>query len=216
MPSSPSPRAYRALARDPHVLAVVMLALDVVVVAVDRFARHLERRQVPPQRREDDVHHRVAVGRRVALRPAHRLDVVVEVLARLPRNRRDRGREGSSCRRSASRRASSMKYVPMALPMPRLPECSIAHTRPASSRQTSMKWLPPPERAHLARPVLRAREALLELRMPVQDLLQPALEGLARLRRARGPPCAGRARPERRARSGRTRASGSPRRAGPR
>ena len=32
----------------------------------------------------------------------------------------------------------------MALPMPRLPECSIAQTRFSSSRHTSMKWLPPP------------------------------------------------------------------------
>jgi len=30
------------------------------------------------------------------------------------------------------------------LPVPREPECSITHTAPASSRQTSMKWLPPP------------------------------------------------------------------------
>ena len=32
----------------------------------------------------------------------------------------------------------------MALPMPRLPECSITQTRFSSSRHTSMKWLPPP------------------------------------------------------------------------
>ena len=32
----------------------------------------------------------------------------------------------------------------MRLPMPREPECSITHTRSSSSRQTSMKWLPPP------------------------------------------------------------------------
>ena len=32
----------------------------------------------------------------------------------------------------------------MALPTPREPECSMTQTRPASSRQTSMKWLPLP------------------------------------------------------------------------
>ncbi len=37
-----------------------------------------------------------------------------------------------------------MKYEPIALPMPRLPECSITQAASASSRQSSMKWLPPP------------------------------------------------------------------------
>ena len=37
-----------------------------------------------------------------------------------------------------------MNQVPMRLPMPREPECSIAHTRSASSRHSSMKWLPVP------------------------------------------------------------------------
>src|SRR5688572_28768305 len=32
----------------------------------------------------------------------------------------------------------------MMLPVPREPECSITHTASASSRQSSMKWLPPP------------------------------------------------------------------------
>ena len=40
--------------------------------------------------------------------------------------------------------ASSMKYVPIRLPTPREPECSMNHTRSASSRHTSMKWLPVP------------------------------------------------------------------------
>jgi hypothetical protein len=37
-----------------------------------------------------------------------------------------------------------MKRWPIRLPMQREPECSITHTVPASSRQISMKWLPPP------------------------------------------------------------------------
>ena len=37
-----------------------------------------------------------------------------------------------------------MNIVPMKLPTPREPECSMNHTKPASSRQTSMKWLPVP------------------------------------------------------------------------
>ena len=57
----------------------MLLALDVVVVAVHRLAGDLEGRQMPPQRLEDDVHHLLAVDARIVLRPAHRLDVVVEV-----------------------------------------------------------------------------------------------------------------------------------------
>src|SRR5215470_4709972 len=40
--------------------------------------------------------------------------------------------------------ASSMKYVPILLPTPREPLWSMNQTRSASSRQTSMKWLPVP------------------------------------------------------------------------
>ncbi|OQA09385.1 MAG: 2-deoxy-scyllo-inosamine dehydrogenase [bacterium ADurb.Bin374] len=39
---------------------------------------------------------------------------------------------------------SSMNIVPMKLPTPREPLCSMNHTKPVSSRQTSMKWLPVP------------------------------------------------------------------------
>src|SRR5262249_55472951 len=53
----PLPRPYRALARHPHVLAIVLLALDVVVMAVDRLAGHLERRQMAPQGGEHKIHH---------------------------------------------------------------------------------------------------------------------------------------------------------------
>ncbi len=37
-----------------------------------------------------------------------------------------------------------MNIVPIALPTPREPECSMNHTKPSWSRQTSMKWLPVP------------------------------------------------------------------------
>ena len=40
--------------------------------------------------------------------------------------------------------ACSMKYRPIRLPTPREPLCSITQTRSASSRQSSMKWLPEP------------------------------------------------------------------------
>jgi hypothetical protein len=46
--------------------------------------------------------------------------------------------------RRMSSLAFSMKYWPIALPMPREPEWSITHTASASSRQTSTKWLPVP------------------------------------------------------------------------
>src|SRR5258708_9130044 len=73
------PGADRALARQPDALAVMNLALDVIVVAVDRRAGDLEGRQVPAQRVEREVHHLGAVRGRVILRPADRLDVVVEM-----------------------------------------------------------------------------------------------------------------------------------------
>ncbi len=41
-----------------------------------------------------------------------------------------------------------MATSPMVLPTLRLPECSITHTRSASSRHSSMKWLPPPSVPH--------------------------------------------------------------------
>src|SRR5262249_45220525 len=71
-------RADRALAGDVDALAEMRLLLDVVVVAVDRFVRRLESRQFAPQRAEDQLHHLAPVGERVVLRPAHRVDVVVE------------------------------------------------------------------------------------------------------------------------------------------
>ncbi len=52
--------------------------------------------------------------------------------------------------------ASSMKYEPIALPTPREPECSITHTDPFSSRQTSTKWLPPPSVPRCMRLLVRS------------------------------------------------------------
>src|SRR4051812_48263358 len=65
-----------ALAGEPHLLAEVRLALDIVVVAVDGGARYFEARQVPAHGIEHELHHLLAVGARVVLRPADRLDVV--------------------------------------------------------------------------------------------------------------------------------------------
>src|SRR5262245_40968930 len=72
-------RADRALAREPDVLTEVPLAPDVVMVAVHRLAGHLEGGNMPRQRLEHEVHHFLSVGARVVLRPADRLDVVVEM-----------------------------------------------------------------------------------------------------------------------------------------
>src|SRR6266496_1716386 len=76
-------RADRALARDVDALAEVLLLLDVVVVAVDRFVRRLELRKIAAQGAEDEAHHLAPVGESVVLRPTHRVDVVVEELRAL-------------------------------------------------------------------------------------------------------------------------------------
>src|SRR3954464_9927520 len=61
--------ANRALAGEPHLLAVMRLALDIVVMAVDRGAGDFEGRQVTPHGFEHEVHHLLAVRARVVLRP---------------------------------------------------------------------------------------------------------------------------------------------------
>src|SRR5581483_7237748 len=71
--------ADRALARDPDLLAVMALALDVIVVAVHRLLRRLERRQMPMHGVDHEPHHLGAVGARVVLCPADRLDIIIEV-----------------------------------------------------------------------------------------------------------------------------------------
>ena len=55
-----------------------------------------------------------------------------------------------------SSRASSMNRLPMALPTPREPECSMNHTCPASSMHTSMKWLPVPRVPRCRRLLVRS------------------------------------------------------------
>src|SRR5688572_28748028 len=59
--------ADRALAREPDLLPEVLLALDVVVMTVDRLTGDLEAGQVPMQRVEHEVHHLLAVDARVVL-----------------------------------------------------------------------------------------------------------------------------------------------------
>src|SRR5690606_6761240 len=70
--------AHRALARHQHLAAGVRLLLHVVVVAVHRHGLQPELRQFGAHRMQHALHHRLAVGARVVLGPAHGLDVVVE------------------------------------------------------------------------------------------------------------------------------------------
>ncbi len=69
-----------ALAGYPDVGAEVVFAFDVVMVAVDDFARHFEGGQVARQGCQHEIDHRLAVLEGVFLRPADGLDVVVEML----------------------------------------------------------------------------------------------------------------------------------------
>lgn len=71
--------ADSALARNPDIGAVVMLARDVVMVAVDDFAGHREGRQVTAQRRQHEIDHAGAVGGGVVLCPVHGGDIVGEL-----------------------------------------------------------------------------------------------------------------------------------------
>src|SRR5258708_17402413 len=73
-----------ALAPDHHALAVMRLARDVVVVALDRLADNLERRHVRLDGGENLAHHLAAVCERVFLRPAHGPDVLLEDRRALP------------------------------------------------------------------------------------------------------------------------------------
>lgn len=69
---------HGTLAGHPDVLAEVVLALDVVVVAVDGGLAQKERRQDITQRLERQRHHLLAVLPREVLSPRHRFAVVVK------------------------------------------------------------------------------------------------------------------------------------------
>ncbi|MGZ5225393.1 MAG: hypothetical protein ACXWCS_14610, partial [Burkholderiales bacterium] len=69
-----------------------------------------------------------------------------------------------------------MKQVPMALPMPRLPECNITHTRSDSSIHSSDEVIPAAERSHLLNPLVRTVEFLSYLRMTAENALKVALQ----------------------------------------
>ena len=187
MPSSPSP-ARTAPLRVTHTSAPKCCSLrHVVVVAVHRHrCSSLNFGRCSRERVRAPLHHHLAVGARVVLRPADRLDVVVEERRRLPakKARSWSGRWIAERAHLSFLRARSMKYLPIALPMPREPECSITQTRSASSRQTSMKWLPPP-----SVPSWRASASFARrLRVLVDDRVVAFLEpgvALARLHRRR-------------------------------
>src|SRR5947209_9826714 len=67
---------------DQDIPAVMVLARDVIVVAVDRLLLDLEWRHLAAARhRPDDApHQQPAIGDRELLRPLHRLDIFVEML----------------------------------------------------------------------------------------------------------------------------------------
>ena len=91
-----------------------------------------------------------------------------------------------------SRLARAMKCRPSTFPTPRLPEWSITQTWSASSRQTSMKWLPPPSvpscRGHFSR-TFRSIFPMRGWRRHVQDPLDARPQRVEHLRRRR--PAAG-------------------------
>ena len=72
-----------ALAREPHLPAEVLLALGVVVVAVDLLQPLHPGAGPPLEAGHHPVHHLLAVEQRVGLRPAHLAHVVVELVGAL-------------------------------------------------------------------------------------------------------------------------------------
>ncbi len=78
MPEFAFAGAHGALAGHPHVGAEVPFTRHVVVVAVHGVLLELELRQVVAKRAQGALHHHLAVGARVVLRPADRRHVVVE------------------------------------------------------------------------------------------------------------------------------------------
>src|ERR1051326_296294 len=78
-------RADGALARDKHVLAILVLPGHVGVMATYDFHTGLERGNFSRAlyRRDHIPHHQIAVRQGVVLRPVHRADVVLEVLRAL-------------------------------------------------------------------------------------------------------------------------------------
>jgi hypothetical protein len=66
----------------------------------------------------------------------------------------------------------------MALPIPRLPECSMTHTWSDSSKADLDEMVAPAERAHLVYPFRKLAEGLEQLRMLLRHKIQTSLEGL--------------------------------------
>src|SRR3954470_6749832 len=173
-------RTNRTLSRQPHRLAEVGLALDVIVMAVHRSAGDLERRQVAPQRVEDDVHHLRAVGGGVVLRPIDGLHVIVEVSGALGEVREIRVRQ--------------MNVVALKIFLRELDE--VAADRVADAAAAGVQHHPglalfveakldevvsAAKRAHLVRPARMLANALLHAGVLFENLLQPALEWLDRM-----------------------------------
>jgi len=78
IPSSSSPARLAPSAGHPDIGVEVVFLLHIVVVAVHRMLAELELREMLAHRLKRPLHHRFAVGARIVLRPADRLDVVVE------------------------------------------------------------------------------------------------------------------------------------------
>src|SRR2546421_6854452 len=98
------------LARQPHLLAEMLLPRRVVVVALHAF-EFLDRTVPPGETGQQAVHHLVPVDPRELLRPAQFPDVRPELVGPLA----------------------------IRLPTPREPECRNSHTPPDSSTVPSMK-----------------------------------------------------------------------------
>src|SRR5512134_4038157 len=170
--------ADRSLAREPDRFAVVLFALDVIVVAVDRRARYFERRQMAAHGVQNQLHHFLAVGARVVLRPADRLDVVVEVLRVL--------------REVGEVRVGQANIVPLRILLRQLDE--VGPDRVADAAAAGVQHRPhairlieadldemvaAAQRAELVRPARVAPDPLPDPSMLVKYLSQPLLELLS-------------------------------------
>ena len=173
-------RADSALAREPDAFAEMKLSLDVIVMAVHRRFGRLEGGQMAMHRVQHQLDHLGAVRARVVLRPADRLDVIIEMLRALGKVRQVAVRElqlGSfrvalgeldevGADGVADAAASRVQHHPDAV---RLVQAHLDEVIAAA------------ERAELMHPARVPADALLDAGMLCQDARQAAAEVLRRL-----------------------------------